>query len=78
MQNKVGASAVGARNSFIPTTPLGWFVTIGFCVFAFIVGVELLNVFFTDPYADEPILFTLQGTLAGIPIGWLSRCSARC
>ena len=72
MQNKAGASVVDARSSFIPTTPLGWVVTFGFCVFAFIVGVELLNVFFVDPYTDEPILFTFQGSLAGIPIGWLS------
>jgi tripartite ATP-independent transporter DctM subunit len=46
-------------------------VTVLFCLFAFIVGVELLNVLFVGP-DEAPILFTLQGTLKGIPIGYLS------
>ncbi|MDX9860461.1 MAG: TRAP transporter large permease subunit, partial [Rhodospirillales bacterium] len=57
--------------TLLPTTPFGWFVTVGFFVLAFLVGVELLNTLFVG-YGEEPILFTFQGTLAGIPIAWLS------
>jgi tripartite ATP-independent transporter DctM subunit len=60
-----------ARRSLLPTTPFGWFITISFAVFAFIVGVEFINALFVG-YGEEPILFTFQGSLKGIPIGWLS------
>lgn len=57
--------------SLLPTTRFGWFITISFAIFAFIVGVEFLNALFVG-FGEEPILFTFQGSLAGIPIGWLS------
>ena len=72
MPNNIGADALGARQSLIPTTPLGWFVTITFSILACILFVEILNVMFVDPFQDEPILFTFQGSLANIPIAPLS------
>jgi len=63
---------MGSARTLLPKTPYTWFVTVAFCVFAFIVGVEFINVLFVDPYSQEPFLFSFQGSLKGIPIGWLS------
>lgn len=71
MTNNVGAGAVGARQSILPTSPFSWFITILFCIFAFVVGVELLNTLFVGR-GESPFLFSFQSTLAGIPIEYLS------
>ncbi|MCG8508227.1 MAG: TRAP transporter large permease subunit, partial [Rhodospirillales bacterium] len=72
MSDNIGANALGARRTLLPNTPLGWFVAILFALFAAVLFVELLNVLFVDPYADEPILFTFQGSLGDIAIAPLS------
>ena len=41
-------------------------------ILGFLLLIEVLNVAFRDPYADPPILFSLSGSLAGIPIAELS------
>lgn len=72
MQNNIGANALGARQTLIPQTPMGWFVTIVFGIFTAIFFVEMLNVLFVDPFAEEPILFSFQGSLSNISIATLS------
>ncbi|MCB9949280.1 MAG: TRAP transporter large permease subunit [Rhodospirillaceae bacterium] len=65
-------AAAQASGLTLPTTQLGWVVLLGSVVLGFILFVEVMNVAFYDPYGDEHFLFTLQGTLAGVPIDTLS------
>jgi len=59
-----------------PRTPKGrlwtWIMVLATLAVTFVVLVELINVLFYDPYADEHFLFTLSGSLAEISIGPLT------
>ena len=68
----IGTKALGYRSSLLPKTFLGWFTTITFSIFAFVLFVELMNVIFIDPYTQDPFLFTTQGSLSDIAIAPLS------
>jgi len=67
MKDSVAAHALAPRRLLLP----GWLVAGLFAVFASLVCVELLNALFVAP-GEPPILFTLQGSLSSIPIGYLS------
>ena len=55
-----------------PRTPLAWFL-IGVCiVLSVLILVELVNIFFYDPFGDARFFWSFQSSLAGIQIGWLS------
>jgi tripartite ATP-independent transporter DctM subunit len=55
-----------------PRTPLAWMLILVSIVLSVLIVVELINIFFLDPYLDEPFLWSFQNSLAGIQIGWLS------
>ena len=69
MSDNVSVGVLDARA--LPTTPLGWVVSVLFSLFAFVFVVELINVLFV-PYGGEPFLFSFQSTLKGMSIGWLT------
>ncbi|WP_029010485.1 TRAP transporter large permease [Azospirillum halopraeferens] len=67
-------AAEGSRRpgGLLPRTGRGRAVLLVTATLAFIILVEVMNIAFVDPYTDPPLLFTLQGTLSEISIGWLS------
>ena len=68
-----GAGAAARRPRWsLPVTGFGWAVLTGSAVLAFFLAVEVINVAFFDPYGEARFLFSLQGTLNGVPIEWLS------
>jgi tripartite ATP-independent transporter DctM subunit len=72
MRNSAQAGIVAPSRGLLTPARQTWLVRILFVAFAFMVGVEVLNAIFVDPYSQQPLLFSFQGSLNGIPIGWLS------
>lgn len=72
MTQAVHQSAARRGGFSMPRGPLGWVVVLASCVLGLLVLVEVVNVAFYDPYGPDRFLWTLQGTLSGIPIDWLS------
>ncbi|MGQ9369999.1 TRAP transporter large permease [Azospirillum sp. ST 5-10] len=70
--NERGGPAGRRSAGLLPRTGRGWAVLLVSAALAALILVEALNIAFVDPYSEPPFLFTLQGTLANISIGWLS------
>ena len=62
----------GPRRRSGPRTGLGWVLIAASIVLSVLVGVELINVFFYDPFGEPRFLWSFQNSLAGIQIAWLS------
>ncbi|SDG46212.1 TRAP transporter, DctM subunit [Limimonas halophila] len=56
----------------VPTTGLGWLLTLVAGAMALLLAVEVINVAFYDPYGDAKFLWRLAGSLQGIDIATLS------
>ncbi len=70
VESRPSSTVHAARQA--PTTSRDLIVLLGSLVLGFLLFVEVINVAFYDPYGDERFLFTIQGSLAGTPIGTLS------
>lgn len=66
------AAPARRRSPFVPRTALAAVVVGLGVVLGLILIVEILNVALYDPFSSDRFLFTLQGSLANIPIDWLS------